>query len=85
MDAPLANPKNRILALAQLEIIYPLSGCLNFITFIQHNLILSTSQMEKFNFIPLSQPKLNFILLSRKSAVGQIWVVCCNAGVQKLF
>ncbi len=29
-------------------------------------------QIENLNFIPLSQPKLNFILLSGKSAVGQL-------------
>ncbi len=28
--------------------------------------------MEKLNFISLSQPKLNFILLYRESAVGQL-------------
>ena len=48
-----------------------MSGNFEFYPVIQHNLILSTSQMEKLNFIQLSDPKLNFISLSRKSAVGQ--------------
>ena len=42
-----------------------------FYPIIQHNLILSASQMQKLNFIPLSHPKFNFILLSGKSDVGQ--------------
>ncbi len=33
--------------------------------------ILATSQTEIINFIQLSQPKLDFILLSGKSAVSQ--------------
>ena len=82
----LANPKIWILASSQawnIFIHYPrawivskfyvknMSGNFEFYPVIQHNLILSTSQMEKWNFIQLSDPKLNFILLSGRSAVGQ--------------
>ncbi len=49
-----------------------MSGNFEFYPVIQHNLILSASQMEKWNFIQLSDPKLNFIPLSGKSAVGQV-------------
>ncbi len=65
----LANPKNWILATNQ--------AWNNFIHYpsawipLNSTLILSTSQMEKLNFIQLSDPKLNFIPLSGKSAVGQ--------------
>ncbi len=52
-----------------------MSGNFEFYPVSQHNLILSTSQMEKWNFIQLSDPKLNFISLSGKSAVGQDYTI----------
>ena len=50
---------------------------------IQHNLILSTSQMENWNFIQLSDPKSDFILLSGKSAVGQEQSFCYQGSLKQ--